>query len=140
MPSGVDKIVYIMYTIKARIMTLKMKASEFDKDGLYSNKRGRRDHCLLGDYLEIPFFLDLPHGRARSAMSNDVEEILLKMFVNSDVCIRCHTPLTHELLMFATRSYRMLVLWCCDQVVWTTEGEIKRLRVIHGWKDDFQME
>ena len=121
-------------------MALKMKASEFDQDGLYSNKRGWKDHCFLGDYLEIPFFLDLPHGRARPSMSNDVEEILLKMFVNSDICIRCHTPLTHELLMFATRSYRMLVLWCCDQVVWTTEGEIKRLRVIHGWKDDFQME
>lgn len=37
-------------------MTLKMEASDFDKDGLYSNKRGRKDHCLLGDYLEIPLF------------------------------------------------------------------------------------
>ena len=54
--SDVDITVYIMYTKKARIMTLKMKVSEFDKDGLYSNKRGRKDHCLLGDCLEIPFF------------------------------------------------------------------------------------
>lgn len=84
--------------------------------------------------------MDLPLGVARPSMSNDVEEILLKMFVGSDVCIRCHAPLTHELLMFATRSYRMLVLWCCDQVVWTTEAEIKRLRRNYGWKGDFQME
>ncbi len=121
-------------------MTIKMKASGFDKDGLYSDKRGRKKHCLLGDYLEIPFYLDLPLGLARSTNSNDVEEVLLKTFVRSEVCIRCHTPLEHEILMFATRCYRMLVLWCCDQVAWTTEVEIKRLRRIHGWKDDFQME
>ena len=138
--SDVDIIVYIMYTKEAKNMVLKMKASEFDKDGLYSDKKGRKNHCLIGDYLEIPFFLDLPLGLARPSMSNDVEEILLKMYVRSDFCIRCNTPLKHELLMFATRSYRMLVLWCCDQVVWTTEGEIKRLRRIHGWKGDSQME
>ena len=82
-------------------MVLKMKASEFDKDGLYSDKRGRKNHCLIGDYLEIPFFLDLPLGLARPTMSNDVEEILLKMFVRSDFCIRFFESSTSSLLQIS---------------------------------------
>jgi len=37
-----------------------------------------------------------------------------------------------DTLIFATNKYRMLVLQCCDRVIWTTEEFLKNKREENG--------
>ena len=129
--SDVDIILYIMYTNEARNMVHKMKASDFDTDGFYSPGGGEQ-LCLLG----IP--LDIPEGVTRSGVK-EREEILVKTFARIGDCISCGERTTEDTIVFGTRYYRMLVLFCCDRVIWTTEAFITKHRKAHGWKGDSWM-
>ena len=129
--SDVDIIVYTMYNRKARRMVLNMKASDFDTDGFYSPGGGEQ-LCLLG----IP--LDIPEGVTRSGVE-EREEILVKTFSRIGDCISCGERTTEDTIVFGTRYYRMLVLFCCDRVIWTTEEFITKHRKAHGWKGDSWM-
>ena len=132
MSSEVDIIVYTMYDGKAREMVLNMKASDFDTDGFYSPGGGEQ-LCLLG----IP--LDIPEGVTRTGVE-EREEILVKTFARIGDCISCGERTTEDTIVFGTRYYRMLVLFCCDRVIWTTENFIIEHRESYGWKDGFRME
>ena len=113
-------------------MVLNMKASDFDTDGFYSPGGGEQ-LCLLG----IP--LDIPEGVTRSGVK-EREEILVKTFSRIGDCISCGERTTEDTIVFGTRYYRMLVLFCCDRVIWTTEDFIAKHRNALGWKDGFRTE
>ena len=132
MLSDVDIILYTMYNGKARKMVLNMKASDFDTDGFYSPGGGEQ-FCLLG----VP--LDIPAGVTRSG-EEEMEEILVKKVCRIGDCINCGERTTEDTIVFGTRYYRMLVLFCCDRVIWTTEEFITKHRNALGWKDGFRME
>ena len=130
--SDVDIIVYTMYNRKAIKMVLNMKASDFDTDGFYSPGGGEQ-LCLLG------ITMDIPEGVTRSGVE-EWEEILVKTFCRTGDCISCGERTPEDTIVFGTRSYRMLVLFCCDRVIWTTEDFIAKYRTALGWKDGFRTE
>ena len=132
MLSDVDIIVYTMYNGKARKMVLNMKASDFDTDGFYSPGGGEQ-LCLLG------ITMDIPEGVTRSGVE-EWEEILVKTICRIGDCISCGERTTEGTIVFGTRYYRMLVLFCCDRVIWTTEEFITKHRNALGWKDGFRTE
>ena len=121
-----------MYNGKARKMVLNMKASDFDTDGFYSPGGGEQ-LCLLG----VP--LDIPEGVTRSGVE-EREEILVKTFSRIGDCISCGERTAEDTIVFGTRYYRMLVLFCCDRVIWTSEEFITKHRNALGWKDGFRTE
>ena len=121
-----------MYNGKARKMVLNMKASDFDTDGFYSPGGGEQ-LCLLG----IPLYI--PEDITRSG-EVEHEEILVKTFTRIGDCVICGERTTEDTIVFGTRYYRMLVLFCCDRVIWTTEELITKHRNALGWKDGFRME
>ena len=132
MVSDVDIILYTMYNGKARKMVLHMKASDFDTDGFYSPGGGEQ-FCFLG----VPLFI--PESVTRSG-EEELEEILVKTIYRIGDCISCGERTTEDTIVFGTRYYRMLVLFCCDRVIWTTEDFITKHRKAVGWKDGFRME
>ena len=121
-----------MYDGKARKMVLNMKASDFDTDGFYSPGGGEQ-LCLLG------ITMDIPEDVTRSGVE-EWEEILVKTFCRTGDCISCGERTTEDTVVFGTQSYRMLVLFCCDRVIWTTEDFIAKHRIALGWKDVFRTE
>ena len=109
-----------------------MKASDFDTDGFYSPGDGEQ-LCLLG------ITMDIPEVVTRSGVEEQ-EEILMKTFSRIGDCISCGERTTEDMIVFGTRCYRMLVLFCCNNVIWTTENFIIKHRESHGWKDGFCLE
>ena len=127
MISEVDIILYIMYKGMVRKMNLTMKASDFDQEGLYSAEEGGKI-CFLGLLLDIPDFVT-------HSQEEELEEVLLKGAVRIGDCFQCHKRTTTDTIIFGTDHYRMLILRCCDHVIWTTEEYLKEIREDTGWKE-----
>jgi len=111
-------------------MSMKMKAYDFDEDGLYSPGGGEQ-FCFLG--LE----LDIPEG-VTYTREVETEEVLMKGKARIGDCIQCGERIARETVIFATKNYRMLVLWCCDRVIWTTEEYLREVREKTGWKGNLE--
>ena len=132
MLSEVDIILYIMYNGMVNNMVLKMSAHEFDEDGHWSPGGGEQ-FCLLGIDLDIPEWIT-------HSGEEEVESIMFKTFLRTGDCMNCGERSSKETIVFGTNQYRMLVLYCCDKVVWTREEFIKEHREERGWKDNSRME
>ena len=128
----VDIILYTMYNGMVNKMVLKMSAHEFDEDGYWSPGGGEQ-LCLLGIDLDIPDCIT-------HSGEMEVESIMFKTFLRTGDCMGCGERSSKETIVFGTNQYRMLVLYCCDRVVWTREEFIKEHREERGWKDNSRME
>jgi hypothetical protein len=109
-------------------MKLKMKAYDFDEDGLWSPGGGEQI-CLLGLIMDIPE--EVTYSREA-----ELEEMLMKRRIRIGDCIGCGERTTKDTVIFATSRYRMLILWCCDRVIWTTEDYLCEVREETGWKNN----
>ena len=121
-----------MCNIMVNEMDLTMKASDFDEEGLYLPEEGEQI-CFLGLLLDIPDFVTY-------SQEEELEEVILKGAVRIGDCFHCGKRTNVDTIIFGTIHYRMLILWCCNHVVWTTEEFLKEIREDIGWKENSHVE
>ena len=113
-------------------MADRMRAQDFDNDG-YFCPDGEARYSLLGHPIAIPAMVTY-------SGKTEHEEILLSAQVPIGDCRRCGERTVGDTLIFATNQYRLLVLRCCDRVIWTTEEFLKEKREENGERTERDFE